>query len=118
MAGLAILVGLLTGLLSGLIGLGGGVLIVPALVYLFRMPQRLAQGTSLATLLLPIGLLGFWEYYRSGHVDLRVAAFIALGFVIGVYAGGRWAQSVPEVILRRVFAVTLVVVAIRMWIDS
>jgi uncharacterized protein len=118
MAALAILIGLLTGALSGLIGLGGGVFIVPALVYLFKMPQRMAQGTSLATLLLPIGLLGVWEYYRAGHVDVRVAAFIAFGFVIGVYAGGRWAQEVPEMILRRVFAVTLVVVAVRMWFDS
>jgi uncharacterized membrane protein YfcA len=115
---LAILIGLATGALSGLIGLGGGVFIVPALVYLFRMSQHQAQGTSLATLLLPIGLFGFVEYYRQGHVDLRIAALIAAGFVIGVYGGARWAQALPELTLRRVFATVLVAVAVRMWLDA
>lgn len=106
---IAILIGLFAGVLSGLIGLGGGVFIIPALVYLFRMSQHEAQGTSLATLLLPIGLFGFLEYYRNGHVDLRVAALVAVGFTLGVFAGGRWAQALSDVLLRRVFAVTLVV---------
>jgi uncharacterized protein len=90
MAVVAILIGLTTGVISGLIGLGGGVFIVPALVYVFKMSQHEAQGTSLATLLLPIGLFGFLEYYRQGHVDLRVAALLAVGFAVGVFAGGRW----------------------------
>jgi uncharacterized membrane protein YfcA len=111
----AILIGLATGVISGLIGLGGGVFIVPALVYVFKMSQHEAQGTSLATLLLPIGLFGFLEYYRQGNVDLRVAALLAVGFAVGVFAGGRWAQAIPDVVLRRVFAVTLVLVASRMW---
>jgi uncharacterized protein len=115
MAILAILVGVTAGALSGLIGLGGGVLLVPALVYLFRMSQHEAQGTSLATLLLPIGLFGFWEYYRRGQVDVRIAALLALGFTIGAYAGGRWAQYIVDVALRRVFAATLFLVAARMW---
>lgn len=114
----AILIGLGTGVVSGLIGLGGGVFIVPALVYVFKMSQHEAQGTSLATLLLPIGLFGFVEYYRNGHVDLRVAAWIAFGFAVGVFAGGRWAQALSDVVLRRMFAVTLVVVAARMWFEQ
>lgn len=114
---LAILIGIVTGVVSGLIGLGGGILIVPALVYLFEMSQHEAQGTSLATLLLPIGLLGFWEYYRQGQVNLRVAALLAIGFAIGAYGGGRWAQVVSDVTLRRVFATIIVVVAIRMWFE-
>ena len=117
MATLAVLIGIVTGIVSGLIGLGGGILIVPALVYIFKMPQIEAQGTSLATLLLPIGILGFWEYYRAGHVDVRVATLLAIGFVIGVWAGGRWAQTIPDLVLRRMFAATLVVVAIRMWVE-
>jgi uncharacterized membrane protein YfcA len=68
-------------------------------------------------LLLPIGLFGFLEYYRQGQVDLRVAAFLAVGFAVGVFAGGRWAQAISDVVLRRVFAVTLVVVATRMWFE-
>jgi uncharacterized membrane protein YfcA len=81
------------------------------------MSQHEAQGTSLATLLLPIGLLGFLQYYRNGHVDIRVAAWVAFGFAVGVFAGGRWAQSLSDVVLRRMFAVTLVAVAARMWFE-
>lgn len=114
---LAIAIGILTGLLSGLIGLGGGILLVPALVYVFKMSQHEAQGTSLATLLLPIGLFGFWEYYRHRQVDLRVAALLAIGFAVGAYAGGRWAQAIPDATLRRVFAATLFLVAVRMWFE-
>jgi len=117
MAVVAVLIGLATGVISGLIGLGGGVFIVPALVYVFKMSQHEAQGTSLATLLLPIGLFGFLEYYRQGHVDLRIAALLAAGFAVGVFAGGRWAQAVPDLGLRRVFAVALVMIAVRMWFE-
>ena len=111
MAVVAILIGL------SLIGLGGGVFIVPALVYVFKMSQQEAQGTSLATLLLPNGLFGFLEYYRQGHVHVRVAALLAAGFAVGVFAGGRWAQAISDLVLRRVFAVTLVLVATRMWFE-
>jgi len=117
MAIVAIVVGLATGVVSGLIGLGGGVFIVPALVYVFKMSQHEAQGTSLATLLLPIGLFGFLEYYRQGHVDLRIAGLLAVGFAVGVFAGGRWAQAISDVALRRMFAVMLVLVAGRMWFE-
>lgn len=113
----AIVTGLLTGVISGLIGLGGGIFIVPALVFVFKMSQHEAQGTSLATLLLPIGLFGVLEYWRSGYVDIRVAAWLALGFAIGIFAGARWALSIPDLLLRRVFAITLVVVAARMWFE-
>jgi uncharacterized protein len=66
-------------------------------------------------LLLPIGLLGFLEYYRHGQVDLGIAAFLAFGFAVGVFAGGHWAQAVPDLVLRRVFAVVLLIVAVQMW---
>ena len=118
MAILAIVIGIVTGVVSGLIGLGGGILIVPVLVYVFRMSQHEAQGTSLATLLLPIGLLGFREYYRQGRVDLRVATLLAAGVFIGAYAGGRWAEPISDVGPRRVFAVTLAIIAMRMWFET
>jgi uncharacterized membrane protein YfcA len=114
----AALVGAATGVISGLMGLGGAIVLIPALVYLFGMSQHEAQGTSLATLLLPIGIFAFLQYYRAGHVNLRIAAAIALGFAIGGYFGGRWAQLVPDVILKKTFAVVLVLAAIRMWISS
>jgi hypothetical protein len=100
---------------SGLIGLGGGIFIVPALVFVFKMTQHEAQGTSLATLLLPIGLFGFLEYYKDGYVDLRIAAWVACGFALGIFLGARWAQALPDLVLRRAFAVTLVALGVRMW---
>ena len=112
---LALLIGTVTGVLSGFVGIGGGAILVPALVYAFGMSQHEAQGTSLATLLLPIGLLAFWEYYRAGQVDLRLAAAIALGFTMGAYGGGHWAQGVSDVLLRKTFAVVLVGLAVKMW---
>src|SRR5216684_1257059 len=106
--------GCAAGALSGLIGIGGGVLIVPALVYLFGMTQHKAQGTSLGALLLPIGALAFWEYYKAGNVDVKAAIIIAVTFTIGGYFGGRFAQNISEPVLRRIFAVLLIAVAIRM----
>jgi hypothetical protein len=112
---LGILVGLIGGTLSGLTGLGGGFIMVPLLVYLFDMSQHSAQGTSLAILLPPLGLLAFLQYYRAGHVDVRVAVFVAIGFVLGGYFGGSLAQLIPGPLLRKGFAVVLVLIAIDMF---
>ena len=111
---LFLLVGLGVGVLSGMVGLGGGVFIIPILVYGFKMSQHKAQGTSLGALLAPIGLLAFWEYYKAGNVDLRAAIMIAIGFLIGGYFGGYWAQFVSGTWLRRGFGVLLVAVGIQM----
>ena len=112
---LAVLVGLIGGALSGLTGLGGGFIMVPLLIYLFGMSQHAAQGTSLAVLLPPLGLLAFLQYYRNGHVDVQVAIFVALGFFFGGYAGGALAQIIPGPMLRKGFAVVLVLIAIDMF---
>ncbi len=114
MAWLAVLVGLIVGAISGVVGIGGGILFIPALVYLFHMDQIKAQGTSLGALLAPVGILAFLEYYKKGNADLRIALLLALGFVIGGYFGALGAQSIPDLWLRRVFAVTLIAVAVRM----
>jgi uncharacterized membrane protein YfcA len=111
---LFLLVGLGIGVLSGVIGIGGGVLIIPILTYGFGMSQHKAQGTSLGSLLAPIGLLAFIEYYKAGNVDVRAAIMIAIGFLLGGYFGGRWAQVISDVTLRRGFAVLLIAVGIRM----
>ena len=111
---LYIVLGLMVGVLSGIVGIGGGILIVPGLVYLFHMSQHKAQGTSLAALLAPIGALAFWEYYKAGNVDLKAGLLIALGFLVGGYFGGLWAQHLPEVVLRRVFGTLLVIIGIRL----
>ncbi len=114
---LAALVGGATGVISGFMGLGGAIVLVPTLIYLFGMTQHQAQGTSLATLLLPIGVFAFLQYYRAGHVNLRVALAIGLGFAIGAYFGGRWAQWMPDIVLKKAFAAVLVLAAVRMWLS-
>jgi uncharacterized membrane protein YfcA len=114
-AWLAILIGVIVGVVSGVVGIGGGILFVPALVALFGMSQHRAQGTSLGALLAPVGVLAFYEYYRKGNADLRIALLLALGFVAGAYFGAIGAQHISEIWLRRAFAVTLVLVGVHMW---
>jgi uncharacterized membrane protein YfcA len=111
---LYIILGLVIGVFSGIVGIGGGILIIPALVYLFHMSQHKAQGTSLGALLAPIGALAFWEYYKAGNADLKAAALIAIGFFVGGYFGGLWAQRIPEAMLQRIFGALLVVIGIRL----
>jgi uncharacterized membrane protein YfcA len=107
-------IGIAIGIVSGLIGLGGGVFLIPILIYGYGMDQHRAQGTSVATLLLPIGALAFWKYYGAGNVDLKIAGLMAVGFFVGGYFGGAWAQAVPTLVLRRIFAACLVLIAIKM----
>ena len=111
---LYLLLGLVVGVISGVVGTGGGVLIVPALVFLFHMDQRRAQGTSLGALLAPIGILAFWEYHKAGNVDVSAALMIALGFAIGGYFGGHWAQHLSEPVLRRILGGLMLVVGARL----
>jgi uncharacterized membrane protein YfcA len=115
MTWIILLVGVVVGAFSGVVGIGGGILFIPALIWLLGMSQHKAQGTSLGALLAPIGLFAFWEYYRKGNADLRVAALLALGFLVGGYFGAVGAQHIPELWLRRIFAVTLVAIGGRMW---
>ena len=111
-------IGIGIGVISGLIGLGGGVFLIPILVYGYGMDQHRAQGTSVATLLLPIGALAFWKYYGAGNVDLKVAGLMAFGFFLGGYFGGSWAQAMPTLLLRRVFAGCLIAIAIKMFLQK
>src|SRR5271165_4019437 len=110
MSWLAVLVGLVVGAVSGVVGIGGGILFIPALVFLFHMDQIKAQGTSLGALLAPVGILAFLEYYRKGNADIRVAALLAAGFLVGAYFGAVGAQHIPDLWLRRIFALTLIAV--------
>src|SRR6185503_19559106 len=112
---LAVIVGLIGGTLSGLTGLGGGFIMVPLLVYFLGMSQHGAQGTSLAVLLPPLGLLAFMQYYRNGHVDVHVAVLVAVGFFLGGWAGGSLAQIIPGPLLRRGFAVVMALIAVDMF---
>ena len=110
-----IVIGLLAGVLSGVFGIGGGVVIVPALIYIAKLTPITATGTSLAALLLPVGALGAYEYYRRGHLQIGAAMWIALGLLFGAWLGAKLANQLTPLQLRRAFAVFLVLVAGRMW---
>ena len=109
-----ILVGIASGMLGGLVGVGGGIIIVPSLVYFLSFTQKSAQGTSLGLLLLPVGILGVLQYYKQGHVDFRVVGIIAIGFLVGSYFGSKIALSLPQETVKKIFAILLLVVAIKM----
>lgn len=115
MTWLILLIGLIVGAFSGVVGIGGGILFVPALTWLLGMDQHKAQGTSLGALLAPVGLFAFLEYYRRGNADLRVALLLAAGFLVGGYFGAVGAQHISDLWLRRIFALTLILVGGRMW---
>jgi uncharacterized membrane protein YfcA len=111
---LYLLLGLLTGTLSGLFGIGGAIIIIPSLVLIFGLTQHMAQGTTLALMVPPIGLLAAWTYYKQGYVDFKIAGFICLGFFIGGLIGAKLAINIPEQTLRKIFGVFLLLVSIRM----
>jgi hypothetical protein len=111
-------IGLAAGILAGIFGIGGGLVIVPALVFFAKMPQKTAVGTSLTALLFPVGALGVYAYWRGGHLDLKAALWLALGMFAGAYGGAMIAQTVSESSLKRSFAVLLVLVAGRLWMTS
>jgi len=106
-----IIVGLLAGMLSGLVGLGGGVIIVPALVFLLGFSQHQAQGTSLGILLLPAGIFAVLNYYKQGYIDIKVVLLLFVGFLAGGWLGSRISLSLPEATLKKVFAVALILIA-------
>ncbi|MEW6101582.1 MAG: sulfite exporter TauE/SafE family protein [Candidatus Omnitrophota bacterium] len=106
--------GLVAGIFSGMFGIGGGVILIPALVFLFGLTQHQAQGTTLAILIPPIGLLAALRYYYAGNVKLNMAVFICIGFFIGGLIGAHFIQDVSEPLLKKMFGVFLLFVALRM----
>lgn len=111
-------IGLAAGVLSGLFGIGGGILIVPALIFFAKFPVKLALGTSLGALLLPVGLLGAYTYYKTGNLEIRASLLIALGLFFGAWFGARVAQGLPAATLQRMFAVFIIAMAVRLWIEA
>lgn len=109
-----ILIGISAGFLGGMVGIGGGVIIVPALVLLLGISQHNAQGISLAMMLFPVGILGVINYYKKGYVDFKYAGLIAIGFLLGSYIGSRFSLSLPQDTVKKIFAVVMIVLAVRM----
>ena len=111
---LYLFLGLIAGILIGLIGIGGGIIIVPAFVLLFGFSQHQAQGTTLALLVPPIGILAAWTYYKQGYVDLKIASFVALCFFFGGLLGAKLATGLSNVVLEKIFGVALLLIALKM----
>lgn len=108
-----LIIGLLAGFLSSLVGIGGGIVIVPALVLLFGLDQKMAQGTSLAMLSLPVALIGAYNYHKSGNVDWRISLLLAVTFVVGGYFGSKVVVGLDVSIIKKVFAVFMIIIAIK-----
>ncbi|MFL5808342.1 MAG: sulfite exporter TauE/SafE family protein [Flavisolibacter sp.] len=109
-----LIIGLLAGMLSGLIGVGGGIIIVPALIFFLGFSQHEAQGTSLGLLLLPIGILAVLNYYQKGYIDIKYVGIMAVGFVLGGWLGGKLALTISENALKKIFAIILFYTAFKM----
>lgn len=107
-------VGLSAGYLSGLVGIGGGLVIVPVLVIALSYSQQLAQGTTLFMFLFPIGILGVMQYYKSGNVDWKAAALIALPFIIGSYYGSKTALTIDQALLKKIFGSFIVLIGLKL----
>jgi uncharacterized membrane protein YfcA len=112
----AAVIGLVAGVFSGLLGIGGGVIVVPMLVLLLGLSMREATGTSLAALMLPVGLLGVLVYYKEGVIRLPISALLAVGLMVGVYFGSHWNSLIPETYLRRGFALLLCLLALQLFL--
>lgn len=111
---LSIILGITAGVFSGFFGIGGAVIIVPALVYLFKFPQQYAQGTALVALLLPVGALAVLKYHQAGNTNIKTGLLISLGFFIGGFIGASIAQSVPNIMLKKLFGGLLLCISIYM----
>ena len=112
---LYVILGVVAGILSGMLGIGGGIVLIPALVFIFGLTQLQAQGTTLALMIPPIGFLAALRYYQAGNVKLGMAGFICLGFLVGGLIGASLVQNLPEPLLRKTFALFLLLVSLRMF---
>ena len=109
-----IVVGILSGLLAGVFGVGGAIIVIPALVFILGFSQHDAQGTSLAFMLPPVGILATWNYWKAGHVNWKIALILSLTFVVGSYLGSHLSINLSDKLLRRLFGVLMILVAIKM----
>jgi uncharacterized membrane protein YfcA len=109
-----IIAGLMAGFVGGTLGVGGGIIMVPVMVFILGMTQHDAQGTSLATMLAPIGILAVMNYYKAGHVNLKFAVVLMITFIIGSYFGSKWAINLPDKTLKQIFGFLMIIAATKM----
>jgi uncharacterized membrane protein YfcA len=115
---LLIAIGLVAGTLGGMVGLGGGIILIPALILIMKLDQQTAQGTSIAIMLPPIGLFAVYNYYKAGYVNIKYAMIIAAAFMVGGYLGSSIALKISVDLMRKIFSVLLVVIAIKMFFSG
>jgi uncharacterized membrane protein YfcA len=109
-----VLIGLAAGILGGLVGVGGGIIIVPSLIYFLGFTQKEAQGTSLGILLLPVGILGVLQFYKAGYVDMRTVWLVSFGFLVGSYFGSKIALNFSQETVKKIFAILMILIALKM----
>jgi uncharacterized membrane protein YfcA len=113
-----IIIGIITGVMAGMLGIGGAIIMIPALVFFMGFSQQMAQGTSLAVMLPPIGIIATYNYYKAGHVDMKVALILAACFLIGSYFGSKYALTLPQATLKKIFGILLLLVAAKMLLSK
>ncbi|MGH2665799.1 sulfite exporter TauE/SafE family protein [Flavobacterium sp.] len=113
-----IIIGLLAGMLSGLVGVGGGIIMVPLLVLLVGFSQHQAQGTSLAVLLAPVTAIAVFNYYKEGYINWKFAIVIAIFFVVGSYFGSKFAVNLDQKMLKKIFSIVLIIMAGKMLLEK
>ncbi len=113
-----VLIGILTGFMAGMLGIGGAIIMIPALVFFMGLSQQTAQGTSLAVMLPPIGILAAYNYYKAGQVNFKFALILAVAFLAGSYFGSKLALEIPQNLLKKIFGILLLVVAIKMLLSK
>jgi len=111
---LLIVIGIITGFMAGMFGIGGAIIMIPALVLLLGLSQQTAQGTSLAVMLPPIGIIAAYNYYKAGEVNIKFALILAVTFILGSYFGSKLALNIPQPVLKKIFGILLLLVAVRM----
>lgn len=111
-------IGIVTGIMAGMLGIGGAIIMIPALVYLLGFSQQMAQGTSLAVMLPPIGIIAAFNYWKAGQVNIKFAIILAVAFIIGSYFGSKFALNLPQPVLKKIFGVLLLLVAAKMLLSK
>ena len=109
-----IVIGIITGVMAGMLGIGGAIIMIPALVFLLGISQHTAQGTSLAVMLPPVGIIAAYNYYKAGHVNIRFAIILAVFFLVGSYFGSKLALNLPQATVKKIFGILLLLVAAKM----
>jgi uncharacterized membrane protein YfcA len=113
-----LVIGAITGVMAGMLGIGGAIIMIPALVYLLGFSQQMAQGTSLAVMLPPVGIFAAYNYYKAGQANIKFALILAAAFIIGSYFGSKIALNIPQALLKKIFGVLLLLVAAKMLLSK